>query len=111
MKRVNTFFLIILFIFLVAVSAYSKCHLVPAQADSRAGQGVRLSDCLQVYSANSNQVNLLRQFNEKILPLGALSGIESTVAVRLDFISLRYNVLPGRYHFLNPYLSLGVLRL
>jgi len=111
MKRVSTFFLLILFTFLVAISAYAKCHLVPVHVDTKTGHIAQLSDCLQVYSINPYQVDILRQFNENDLPIGVFNVIESTVAVRLDFISLRYNVLPGRYHFLNPYLSIGVLRL
>ncbi|MEE8115231.1 MAG: hypothetical protein V3T23_12870 [Nitrososphaerales archaeon] len=106
----NTLLVTILFVFLIAASAYGQCHLVAAHADSETDHEEQLLDCPHAYLSSSTAVILQGRSSGSLASIDALTTIDTNGQAHIYSFPFKYKLFSAAYAFRDRYLWIGVLR-
>ncbi len=106
----NTLLVAILFVFLIAASAYGQCHLVAAHADSETDHEEQLVDCSHAYLSSSTAVISQGRSSGRLASIDSLTTIDTNGSAHIISVPFKYKLLSKAYAFRDRYLWIGVLR-
>lgn len=107
----NVLLLTVLFIFLVAASAYSQCHLADAHTDSGAEHESQFVDCPHAFLSSYSQDISQIPSREIMVSIETLSDICPRAKFVLGARLVKYKSQPQAFRSPNLYISLEVFRL
>ena len=106
----NTLLVAILFVFLIAASAYGQCHLVAAHADSETGHEEQLLDCPHAYLRSSTKVISQGRSSGNLASIDSLTTIDTYGQAHIFSAPFKYKLFSEAYTFRDLYLWIGILR-
>ena len=109
-RKGHSLLVTILFVFLIAASAYSQCHLVTGHADSETDHEEQLLDCSHAYLRSSTNVISQVRSSGSLASIDALNTIDTNVQAHIFSVPFKYKLLSKAYTFRDLYLWIGVLR-